>query len=201
MIMKVFALLAFLVALCAADDDHAESAINLKDIIKKPPSNQLGNDGGKNLKCWECTTTNTTMEPDESLCPDDFSNATQLNPCSSGPSFCVKHEAKGKKYLFFVCVSVCAKILSCTAGRSSYFCGFDFEDLEEKIGDHFSGKLKMNECFDTLQNVTSFRKVCFCDSDGCNSYSYQEDQKDTNGSSLKKVSLVLFSLVAMRFAF
>ena len=64
MIMKVFAL-AFLVALCAADDDHAESTINLKDIIKKPPSNQLGNDGGKNLKCWECTT-NTTMEPDES---------------------------------------------------------------------------------------------------------------------------------------
>ena len=105
MIMKVFALLAFLVALCAADDDHAESAINLKDIIKKPPSNQLGNDGGKNLKCWECTT-NTTMEPDESLCPDDFSNATQLNPCSAGPSFCVKHEAKGKKYFIFVCLFV-----------------------------------------------------------------------------------------------
>ena len=59
----------------------------------------------------------------------------------------------------------------------------------------------MNGCFDALQNVTSFRKVCFCDSDGCNSYSYQKDQKDTNGSSLKKVSLVLFSLVAMRFAF
>ena len=67
----------------------------------------------------------------------------------------------------------------------------------------------MNGCFDTLQNVTSFRKVCFCDSDGCNSPSKelqgedqdQEDQRDTNGSSLKKVSLVLFSLVAMRFAF
>ena len=65
----------------------------------------------------------------------------------------------------------------------------------------------MNGCFDTLQNVTSDRKVCFCDSDGCNSAfkelqdQDQEDQKDTNGSSLKKVSLVLFSLVAMRFAF
>ena len=88
-------------------------------------------------------------------------------------------------------MSVCAKILFCIAGVSSYFCGFDFEDLEEKIGDNFSGKLKMNECFDTLQNVTGKNAGtwCFCDSDGC------------NGSGLTQLSLTLLSLVAMRFAF
>ena len=100
--MKLILLSCFV--LCGAWGVQAFGS--LKDIFKKsPPSNQLGNDGGKNLKCWECTT-NTTMEPDESLCPDNFSNATQLNPCSAGPSFCVKHEAKGKKYYIFVCLFV-----------------------------------------------------------------------------------------------
>ena len=109
---------------------------------------------------------------------------------------------KVKKNIVFLYVCLCENICTaggsyygcglCTPGGSGrYFCGFDFEDLEEKIGDNFSGTLKMNQCFDTLQNVTAKNAGtwCFCDSDGC------------NGSGLTQLSLSLLSLVAMRFAF
>ena len=79
------------------------------------------NEGGKNLKCWECTTNTTMFDTDFNLCPDDFSNTTQLTQCDPGASFCmkyVKYEAKfdyeadyeteGKKkiYYIFVCLFV-----------------------------------------------------------------------------------------------
>ena len=69
-----------------------------KDIFKKPTSNQLDstNEGGKNLKCWECTTNDFLSDSDDelNLCPDDFSNTTQLTQCDPGASFCMKYEAK-----------------------------------------------------------------------------------------------------------
>eukprot|EP00093_Oithona_nana_P005729 05729.XXX_15238_14624_1 [CDS] Oithona nana genome sequencing. len=161
-------------------------AFDEMDIFERPSSARnvgagVENEGGKNLKCWECTTNSTIVQKRRrDLCPDDFSNVTQLTQCHPADTFCFKQVVKG---------------------GSIYGCGYKFEDWVQQRGNDFKEEIKMNGCFDTLQNVTSFRKVCFCDSDGCNSYSYQEDQKDTNGSSLKKVSLVLFSLVAMRFAF
>ena len=75
----------------------------------------------------------------------------------------------------------------------AYGCGWtDFEDLVEGIGEDFKGELKIGGCFDTLQNFTGSNagKWCFCDdSDGC------------NGSGFIQLSLMLLSLVAMRFAF
>ena len=78
----------------------------------------------------------------------------------------------------------------CAAGGSKYGCGYEFEGRVQKHRKIFKEEIKMNGCFDTLQNN---KTVCVCDSDGCTS--------PTNGSILKKVSLVLFSLVSMRFAF
>ena len=75
---------------------------------------------------------------------------------------------------------------------SVYRCGWgDFEGWVEFVSEFFKGELKINGCFDTLQNVTGNNagKWCFCDSDGC------------NGSGFIQLSLTLLSLVAMRFAF
>ena len=87
-------------------------------------------------------------------------------------------------------------------GWTRYGCGYKFDDRVKEYRKKYTEEITMNGCFDTIQND---KRTCVCDSDGCTSpYSIvlQEDkEKDTNGSILKEVSVVLFSLVAMRFAF
>ena len=95
--------------------------------------------------------------------------------------------------------------ISCTAGGSRYGCGYTFEEWVEKSQKYFKEEITMNGCFETIDTIKNDKEICVCDSDGCTSpYSIalqEDEEKDTNGSILKEVSVVLFSLVAMRFAF
>ena len=89
-------------------------AFDEMDIFERPSSARnvgagVENEGGKNLKCWECTT-NIQYDPPKkkekpgNLCPDDFSNVTQLTQCHPADTFCFKQVVKGKNKNVFLYV-------------------------------------------------------------------------------------------------
>ena len=82
-----------------------------------------------------------------------------------------------------------------------HVCGWDdFENAVEEVRKYFKGEVKMNGCFDTLENLPPGNgprpdpgTYCFCDRDGCNGGG--NEQSITSLMTLDATSKLAFKIV------
>ena len=112
--MKLTILLSCFV-LCGIWGIQALAEENIFEFFEKPSEPSIStmgfsNDGGKNIKCWECATNATICSTKNiSLCSDDFNNTTLLTQCTPEASFCVNVTVKEGKNV--ACTMVLVNII------------------------------------------------------------------------------------------